>query len=169
MVGAPFYPAFTVKSGGYFMFTFGVIALLGPSPRSTRSGCTGPTTRPKISAGSQPDCYMGFLEGALRLMPAWEINLFGCTLPLNVLIPALVPMGIIMTGLALYPFVEQWVTGDRREHHIADRPRNNPHRTAIGMAAITFYGLLWLLGANDEIAAFFSVSLNCDDLRRPGR
>jgi ubiquinol-cytochrome c reductase cytochrome b subunit len=68
-------------------------------------------------------------------------------------------MGIIMTGAALYPFIEQWVTGDRREHHFADRPRNNPHRSSIGMAAVTFYGVLWLLGANDELSAFFHIDL----------
>ncbi|MER6177169.1 ubiquinol-cytochrome c reductase cytochrome b subunit [Streptosporangium sp. NPDC001681] len=160
VVGAPFYPAFMVKAGAYFMFTFGVIALLGTFAQINPIWLYGPYTPADISAGSQPDFYMGFLEGSLRLMPAWEINVLGFTLPMSVLIPALVPMGIIMTGLALYPFIEQWVTGDRREHHVADRPRNNPHRTSIGISAMTFYGVLWLLGANDEIAAFFQVSLN---------
>ncbi|MFD0883467.1 cytochrome bc complex cytochrome b subunit [Streptosporangium algeriense] len=160
VVGAPFYPAFMAKAGAYFMFTFGVIALLGTFAQINPIWLFGPYTPADISAGSQPDFYMGFLEGALRLMPAWEINFLGFTLPLSVLIPALVPMGIIMTGLALYPFLEQWVTGDRSEHHVADRPRNNPHRTSIGISAITFYGVLWLLGANDEISSVFHVSLN---------
>ncbi|GAB2492024.1 cytochrome bc1 complex cytochrome b subunit [Streptosporangium sandarakinum] len=160
VVGAPFYPAFMVKAGAYFMFTFGVIALLGAFAQINPIWLFGPYTPADISAGSQPDFYMGFLEGSLRLMPPWEINIAGFTLPMSVLIPALVPMGIIMTGLALYPFIEQWVTGDRSEHHIADRPRNNPHRTSIGMAAVTFYGVLWLLGANDELASFFHISLN---------
>ncbi|GAA4185594.1 cytochrome bc complex cytochrome b subunit [Streptosporangium oxazolinicum] len=163
VVGAPFYPAFMIKAGAYFMFTFGVIALLGTFAQINPIWLFGPYTPADISAGSQPDFYMGFLEGSLRLMPAWELNLFGGaggTLAMSVLIPALVPMGIVMTGLALYPFIEQWVTGDRREHHIAERPRNNPHRTSIGMSAVTFYGILWLLGANDEISAFFHISLN---------
>ncbi|GAA0972116.1 cytochrome bc complex cytochrome b subunit [Acrocarpospora macrocephala] len=159
VVGAPFYPAFMAKAGAYFLFTFTAIAALGTFAQINPIWLFGPYTPADISAGSQPDFYMGFLEGALRLMPAWEINFLGYTLPLSVLIPALVPMGIIMTGLALYPFIEQWVTGDRREHHIADRPRNNPHRTSIGMAAVVFYGLLWLLGANDEISAFFHIDL----------
>ncbi|MEV4244720.1 cytochrome bc complex cytochrome b subunit [Streptosporangium canum] len=160
VVGAPFYPAFMAKAGAYFMFTFGAIALLGTFAQINPIWLFGPYSPADISAGSQPDFYMGFLEGSLRLMPAWEINVLGFTLPLSVLIPALVPMGIVMTGLALYPFIEQWVTGDRSEHHIAERPRNNPHRTSIGISAVTFYGVLWLLGANDEIAAFFHVSLN---------
>ncbi|MFD8531855.1 cytochrome bc complex cytochrome b subunit [Streptosporangium canum] len=160
VVGAPLYPAFMAKSGAYFMFTFGAIALLGTFAQINPIWLFGPYSPADISAGSQPDFYMGFLEGSLRLMPSWEINVLGFTLPMSVLIPALVPMGIVMTGLALYPFIEQWVTGDRSEHHIAERPRNNPHRTSIGISAVTFYGVLWLLGANDEIAAFFHVSLN---------
>ncbi|GIH70967.1 cytochrome bc1 complex cytochrome b subunit [Sphaerimonospora thailandensis] len=159
VVGAPFYPAFMAKAGAFFLFTFGVIALLGTFAQINPIWLYGPYTPADISAGSQPDFYMGFLEGSLRIMPAWEFNLFGYTFPMSVLIPALVPLGIVMTGLALYPFLEQWVTGDRREHHICDRPRNNPHRTAIGMAGMTFYGVLWLLGANDEISATFHVSL----------
>jgi ubiquinol-cytochrome c reductase cytochrome b subunit len=159
VVGAPFYPSFMAKSGAYFLFTFGVVALLGTFAQINPIWLFGPYTPADISAGSQPDFYMGFLEGSLRIMPAWEINFLGHTLPLSVLIPALLPMGIIMTGLALYPFAEQWITGDRREHHLADRPRNNPHRTSIGLAAITFYGILWLLGANDVISSKFHISL----------
>jgi ubiquinol-cytochrome c reductase cytochrome b subunit len=164
VVGAPFYPAFMAKAGAYFMFTFAVVAGLATFAQINPIWLFGPYTPADVSAGSQPDFYMGFLEGALRIMPSWEINLFGTnhagTLPLSVIIPALVPMGLIMTGLALYPFLERWVTGDKREHHIADRPRNNPHRTSIGISAITFYGVLWLLGANDEISANFHISLN---------
>jgi ubiquinol-cytochrome c reductase cytochrome b subunit len=159
VIGAPFYPTFMAKSGAYFLFTFGVVALLGTFAQINPIWLFGPYTPADISAGSQPDFYMGFLEGSLRLMPAWEINFLGYTLPLSVLIPALLPMGIIMTGLALYPFVERWITGDNREHHLADRPRNNPHRTSIGLAAITFYGVLWLLGANDWISSKFHISL----------
>ncbi|GII76047.1 cytochrome bc1 complex cytochrome b subunit [Sphaerisporangium rufum] len=159
VVGAPFYPSFMLKSGAYFLFTFGVLALLGTFAQINPIWLFGPYSPADISAGSQPDFYMGFLEGSLRLMPSWEINFLGYTLPMSVLIPALLPLGLIMTGLALYPFVERWVTGDNSEHHLCDRPRNNPHRTAIGIASITFYGLLWLLGANDWISAKFHISL----------
>ncbi|MFI6453689.1 cytochrome bc complex cytochrome b subunit [Streptosporangium amethystogenes] len=160
VVGGPTYPSFMAKSGAFFMFTFGVIALLGTFAQINPIWLYGPYTPANISAGSQPDFYLAFLDGALRLMPSWEINFLGFTLPMSVLIPALVPAGIIMTGLMLYPFIESWVTGDRREHNVVDRPRNNPHRTSIGMAAITFYGILWLIASNDEIAAFFHLSLN---------
>nr|WP_229805695.1 ubiquinol-cytochrome c reductase cytochrome b subunit [Microbispora rosea] len=163
VVGAPFYPAFMAKSGAFFLFTFAVIAGLGTFAQINPIWLYGPYSPADVSAGSQPDFYMAFLEGALRIMPAWEINLFGTaeagTIPLSVVIPALVPLGLIVVGMALYPFIERWITGDNREHHLADRPRNNPHRTSIGMAVIAFYGVLWLFGGNDLISANFQVDL----------
>ena len=62
--------------------------------------------------------------------------------------------------MAIYPFVEAWVTGDKSEHHILDRPRNNPTRTAFGVAAMTCYAMLWIGGGNDLVATTFGVSLN---------
>ncbi|WP_214411898.1 cytochrome bc1 complex cytochrome b subunit [Sphaerisporangium fuscum] len=159
VIGAPLYPAFMIKSGAYFFFTFGVMALMGATAQINPVWLFGPYTPADISSGSQPDWYMGFLEGSLRLMPSWEINFLGHTVPMNVLIPALLPIGIIFTGLLLYPFAERWITGDDREHHVCDRPRNNPHRTSIGVSAITFYGILWLMGANDWISAKFHIPL----------
>jgi len=99
------------------------------------------------------------LEGALRVFPAWQWVVFGHTFAFNVFIPALLPLGALFTGAAFWPFIEQWVTGDRLEHHVNDRPRNAPTRTAIGIAVITFYGVLWAEGANDILAEHFDISL----------
>ncbi len=157
--GYPFYPVFMAKTGAYFMFTFGFIALLGAFAQINPVWMFGPYDPSGISAGSQPDFYMGFLEGSLRIMPNWETDLWGHTIPWNVLIPALLPLGLVMTGAALFPWIERWVTGDQRQHHVNDRPRNAPTRTAIGMTAVTFYGTLWLAGANDVISDKFDISL----------
>ncbi|MCP2338485.1 cytochrome bc1 complex cytochrome b subunit [Actinomadura rupiterrae] len=159
--GYPFYPVFMAKTGAYFLFTFGVLALLGAFAQINPIWQFGPYDPGAISSGSQPDWYMGVLEGALRMMPGqgteWVIA--GHTISMNVLIPALVPLGIVFGGAMAWPFIEQWVTGDRRRHDINDRPRNAPVRTGIGMAAVTFYGVLWLAGANDVLADKFHVSL----------
>ncbi|MGH3391546.1 MAG: cytochrome bc1 complex cytochrome b subunit [Actinomadura sp.] len=159
VVGYPFYPVFMAKTGAYFLFTFGVIALLSTFAQINPIWLFGPYDPGAISAGSQPDFYMGALEGALRIMPAWETNLWGHTISWNVLIPATVPLGIIFTGAALWPWIERWVTGDKGFHHINDRPRNAPVRTASGMAMVTFYGVLWLAGGNDVLAERFDISL----------
>jgi ubiquinol-cytochrome c reductase cytochrome b subunit len=93
------------------------------------------------------------------MMPAWEINFLGHTLSLSVLIPAALPLGIIFTGAGLWPFFEQWATGDKSFHNINDRPRNAPVRTGVGVAAVLFYGVLWAEGANDVLADRFDVPL----------
>mgnify|MGYP002651447808 FL=1 len=67
----------------------------------------------------------------------------------------------VMYGLmGAYPFLEAWVTGDKREHHLLDRPRNMPVRTALGMAAMTFYGVLLFAASNDIMAIKFNLSIN---------
>ena len=165
--GKAFYPVFLLKTNAFILFTFAVTAGLATFAQINPIWLFGPYTPDSITAGSQPDFYMGFLEGALRIMPNWETNLWGHTIGWNVVIPALVPLGLIITGAAMWPFVEQWATGDRRIHHFADRPRNAPFRTAMGMAFVTFYGLLWLAGGNDILADRFHVALYCDDVVLP--
>jgi ubiquinol-cytochrome c reductase cytochrome b subunit len=159
VVGQPFYPYFMAKTGAWFLFVFGITALLSTFAQINPIWIYGPYNPSGISAGSQPDFYMGFLEGALRMWPSWRWNMLGHTWAFNVFLPALLPLGIVITGLAIWPFVEQWITGDRREHHVNDRPRNAPTRTAIGMAGVTFYGIMWLEGANDVIANWLNISL----------
>jgi ubiquinol-cytochrome c reductase cytochrome b subunit len=112
-----------------------------------------------VSTGAQPDWYMGFAEGLVRVMPGWEINLWGHTLVLGVFIP-LVLFGLVLAVLAVYPFIESWITGDKREHHILDRPRNAPTRTALGVAWVTGYVIMLLGGGNDIFATHFNLSIN---------
>jgi ubiquinol-cytochrome c reductase cytochrome b subunit len=120
----------------------------------------GPYDPSPVSAGTQPDWYIGWLDGALRLAPSnLDIILFGHTYPFGVLIP-LVGSLVFLALVAVYPFIEAWVTADKREHHVLDRPRNAPTRTAIGAAGVTFYGVLWAAASTDLIATFFQLSLN---------
>jgi len=160
VVGYPLFPVYTAKAGGFFFIVFGVTVLLSAVASINPVWLFGPYTPTQITAGSQPDWYMGWLDGALRLMPNVEINAWGRTLSLNVFIPSVVIPGIIFTALALYPFLEQWATGDKREHHLLDRPRNMPTRTGIGTMSLAFYVLLWIGGDNDIIATHFDMSIN---------
>jgi ubiquinol-cytochrome c reductase cytochrome b subunit len=103
---------------------------------------------------------MGFVEGAIRIMPNWEWHIGSTTWSWNVFLPGIGVMTLFFGIMAIYPFVEAWVTGDKREHHVLDRPRNNPTRTAFGVAAMTCYAMLWIGGGNDLVATQFHVSLN---------
>ncbi|MHB1594659.1 MAG: cytochrome bc1 complex cytochrome b subunit [Streptosporangiaceae bacterium] len=160
VVGAPMYPYFMIKTGAFFFFTFAALALAATFAQINPIWLYGPYNPLDMSAGSQPDFYMGMLEGALRVMPAWQwVIAHRYTVAFNVFIPALLPLGIVFTGAAVWPFLEQWITGDKREHHVNERPRNAPTRTGLGVAMVAFYGVLWLEGANDLLAVHLHVAL----------
>ncbi|WP_406456633.1 ubiquinol-cytochrome c reductase cytochrome b subunit [Streptomyces sp. NBC_01622] len=160
-VGKPFFPQFIASSGGLSLMVFGVLALLGGIAQINPVWVYGPYRPDQVSTGSQPDWYVGFLEGALRLVPPWETNIAGHTIMWNVLLPAVVLPLLLFLVLYLYPFVEQRVTGEwDQEQHLCDRPRERPVRTGLGVAGIIFFGVLLLAGGNDVVAQTFRISVN---------
>lgn len=162
VVGFPLFPVYVAKAGGFFFIVFAVLALMGATMSINSVWNYGPFDPSPVSAGAQPDWYMLFLEGSLRLMPgqAEFVSWGDFTWSLNVLVPAVVVPGLLFTFLALYPFVEARVTGDKREHHLLDRPRNVPTRTGLGVAFLTAFIILALAGSNDLIATHFHLSIN---------
>jgi len=160
VVGYPLMPVYMAKAGGFFFIVFGITALLGAVASINPIWLYGPYTPGQISAGSQPDWYMGWLDGLVRMAPPIETYLFGYTVSWNILIPGLIIPGIIFTGMALYPFIESWMTGDKKEHHLLDRPRNVPNRTALGVMSLTFMLVALINGGNDIIATHFDLTIN---------
>jgi len=160
VVGYPLFPVYAAKAGGFFFIIFGMITLMGALMQINPVWKYGPYNPSQVTAGSQPDWYMGWVEGAVRIMPDWEWHIGSTTWSWNIFLPGVMLMGLLFTVMGLYPFIEQWVTGNKSEHHLLERPRNNPTRTAFGMAAISCYGMFWLAGGNDIIATQFHVSLN---------
>jgi ubiquinol-cytochrome c reductase cytochrome b subunit len=160
VVGYPMLPVYMAKAGGFFFVVFGVLALMGGLMTINPVWRFGPYNPAEVTAGSQPDWYMGWPDGALRIMPGWETSIWGVTLSWNVMIPILILPPLMLTILALLPFLEAWITGDKREHHLLQRPRNAPTRTALMVSLMTFYGLLWAAGGNDIIAIKTHLSIN---------
>lgn len=159
VVGAPVMPVFAAKAGGFFFLVFGVIMLIASTFTINPIWNYGPYDPSPVSAGTQPDWYIGFADGALRLVPpGWETYWFGYTWSWNIIVPIVV-MLVFLALVAFYPFIEAWVTGDKREHHIAERPRNAPVRTGIGAAGVTFYGILWAAASSDLMATHFRLSI----------
>jgi len=159
VVGIRIMPLFALKGGGFFAVTFGVIALLSGLFQINPIWNLGPYDPSQVSAGSQPDWYMGFLDGATRLWPAWEFYIGSHTIP-GVFVPAALGGGIIFTALIMYPFIERKLIKDDAPHNLLQRPRDAPVRTSIGAMAIAFYVVLTISGGNDIIAFHFDISLN---------
>ena len=159
VVGMPFMPVYMAKAGGFFFLVFGVLSMMGAIATINPVWAFGPYRSDLVTTGAQPDWYLGFSEGLIRVMPGWEINAWGHTLQLGVFIPfSLFPL--IMVAIGVYPFIEAWITGDKREHHILDRPRNVPTRTGLGVAWLSLYGVLLIGGGNDIVATHLHLSIN---------
>ena len=160
VVGYPLLPIYAAKAGGFFFIVFGVVALMGALLTINPVWKYGPYDPSKVTAGSQPDWYMGWPDGALRIMPGWETHIFGVTISWNVMLPILILPVVMFLLLMMLPFIEAWITGDKRDHHILQRPRNAPTRTAFMVALMTMYGLFWAAGGNDIIAIKLDLSIN---------
>lgn len=161
VVGYPVMPVYAAKAGGFFFIVFGILALIAAVVQINPIWGYGPYDPSAVTAGSQPDWYMGFADGALRLLPGWlEFSVFGYTISANIFPGALILLPLVYVVLAAYPFVESFVTKDTREHHLLQRPRNAPVRTGIGMAAITAYSVLLFASGNDIMAITLDMSIN---------
>jgi ubiquinol-cytochrome c reductase cytochrome b subunit len=149
-----------VRPAPLLLFTCGALVLLGTLAQINPIWLIGPYQPDSISSGAAPDWYMGFLDGALRIMPAWEVSVAGHPLALSVLIPGLVVPALFFTCLALYPMADRWIAGERPPRGLLPpRPADLANRIAAGAAGVTFYGLLWAASANDQIAYHLQVPL----------
>ncbi|WP_315073647.1 ubiquinol-cytochrome c reductase cytochrome b subunit [uncultured Microbacterium sp.] len=159
VVGYPMMPVYMSKMGGYLFIVFGTIVLIATFFQINPIWNYGPYDPSPVSAGTQPDWYIGFADGALRLAPSnWDIVFLDHTWSFGIIAPVLV-LGLFIVAVAIYPFIEAWVTGDKREHHIAQRPRNAATRTAIGVAGVIFYAVLWAAASSDLIATHFMLTM----------
>lgn len=158
VVGRHFWPGQVFRSLGLFFLTAAVLALLGGLVQINPVWVYGPFVPSAVSSPAQPDWYIGWLEGALRLGPNWEPTIFGVTIP-SPFIPGVVLPGLLFGAFALWPFIEARLTGDRAEHNLLDYPWQAPLRLAIGTAALTIFVVLTIAGANDVLAVFLNVQV----------
>jgi ubiquinol-cytochrome c reductase cytochrome b subunit len=159
VVGERMWPSYAAKALGLFFLTSALLAFLGGVFQINPIWIYGPFDPAQVSAASQPDWYMGWLDGALRIMPGWETRVGGFEVP-NPFFPGVLLAGLTFALLYAWPFLEARVTGDHDEHHLLDRPRQRPVRTALGAATITFYVICFLGGAADVLASTFGLSVN---------
>jgi ubiquinol-cytochrome c reductase cytochrome b subunit len=158
VVGRHLWPGQAFRSLGLLFVTAAVLALLGGLVQINPIWVYGPYVPSAAASPAQPDWYIGWLEGALRLGPNWEPTILGVTIP-SPFLPGIVAPGIIFGALALWPFIEARVSGDRREHHLLDYPWQAPVRLAIGSAALALFVILTLAGANDVLAVLLNVQV----------
>jgi ubiquinol-cytochrome c reductase cytochrome b subunit len=160
VVGSPLFPQFAAKTTGFMLMVTGVLGVLGGFAQINPIWQFGPYEPTKISYAVQPDWYMGFLDGALRIMPSWEFTAWGHTIPWEVFLPAVVFPGLIFNICLAWPMIERRFTGDYEIHNLLDRPRDRPKRTAAGAAMIALLFTVFAASSTDVLANYFHLSLN---------
>ena len=158
VVGLRLWPSYATLSIGFFLLIAAVLVLMGGLLQINPVWLYGPYDVFEVSSGSQADWYFLWLQGALRLMPGVSLQLGPYTVA-NQFFPAILYPGVVFTVLYAWPFIEARVTGDRDEHHLLDRPRDRPVRTALGAAAISGFVVLLLAGSDDVFVAEFDWSI----------
>jgi len=156
VVGSPLWPNYAMKSLGLALLVFAVLALLGGLFQVNPVWLYGPYVPTTASSPAQPDWYIGWLEGILRLAPSGDIHLFGHMIP-SPFIPAVVFPAVFFTAILLWPLIEHRITRDDAPHHLLNRARDVPWRTAVGAAVLAFAVILTVAGSNDVLARFFGV------------
>ncbi len=159
VVGIAMWPAYAMQAGGFFFLTAAVLAALGGLVQINPIWMYGPYIPYKVSYAVQPDWYMGWLDGALRLFPSWEITGFGHMIP-TIFFPAVLLPGITFGLLMAWPWIERKFTKDSAVHHLLENPRDNPWRTSVGVGVMAFYMVLFFASSTDVLANTFNVSLN---------
>ena len=151
-------PAYALRTTGYLLLVAGVLTAFGALLQINPVWLYGPYTAWDSTTAAQPDWYMGWLEGAVRLFPGWDIQLGSFVLP-AVFWPAVVLPGLIFTPLALWPWLDGMALRDQGFHNVLTFPSERPWRAALGAGFVTLLSVLLVAGGNDVFASAFGLSL----------
>jgi ubiquinol-cytochrome c reductase cytochrome b subunit len=158
LLGLPAFPGQTPRSLGLLLAVAAVLFLLGGLVQINPIWQWGPYELSQGTNGAQPDWYLGWLIGALRLVPGFDLTLGDYTLVPNPFWGgALFPL-VVLVVLLLVPAAERRITGDQGTHNLADRPRDAPGRTAFGWAFLTWVAVIFVAGSADRMYVFLGLS-----------
>ena len=158
VVGMPTFPAYAPRTLGLLFAVAAVLFLMGGLIQINPIWQWGPYHISQATNGAQPDWYLGWLIGALRLIPSFDVVIGNYTLVPNPFWGgAGFPLFVFLV-LFLWPSLERRVTGDYAFHNLLDRPRDAPWRTAIGVAFFTWIFIVFLAGSADRMFVLFGIS-----------
>jgi ubiquinol-cytochrome c reductase cytochrome b subunit len=157
VAGLPAFPGYAPRSIGLAFAVAAVLFLLGGLVQINPIWLWGPYEVAQATNGAQPDWYLGWLIGGLRLMPGFDVVIGNYTLVPNPFWGGVLFPSLVFGFLLAWPTIERRVTGDDRYHNLLDRPGDNPWRTAVGAAMVTWVAAVFFAGAADRIYLSFGI------------
>jgi ubiquinol-cytochrome c reductase cytochrome b subunit len=157
VAGMPAWPAYAPRTLGLACSVAAVLFLLGGLVQINPIWLWGPYHVAQATNGAQPDWYLGWLIGALRLVPAFDVTIGHYTFVPNPFWGGAALPLVVFSILFLWPWLERKWTGDTAFHNLLDRPRDAPRRTALGAAVLTWVFLIFLAGSADRVDVLFGL------------
>jgi ubiquinol-cytochrome c reductase cytochrome b subunit len=152
VVGTPMWPAYALRSLGLFAAVAAVLVLMGGLIQINPVWLWGPYHPYLGTNGAQPDWYLGWLIGALRLMPNLEISVFGHTLVPNPFFGGVLFPTVVFALLYALPWLDRrFISRDLARHDLLQSPRENPRRTALAAAVFSAVAIVFAAGSADRM------------------
>lgn len=158
VVGSAAWPGYAMSAMGLSLIVVGTLVLMGAVFQIAPIWLYGPFDPAAATVPAQPDWYLGWVEGAMRILPSLDVGVFGWEIPSPFFTGAALP-GAVFALLYAWPLLEARVTGDHAEHHVAERPRDRPGRTALGAAGLTALTVFLMAGSHDLQALIVRVPI----------
>jgi ubiquinol-cytochrome c reductase cytochrome b subunit len=151
IVGSRLWPSYTAKSVGLLLMVFAVVAALGGFAQIDPVWIYGPYDPTAVMAGAQPDWYLGWVEGAMRLFPGINLHIGHWLIP-ELFFPAVLMPTLVFGALYAYPFVEKLFSDDVGNQNVLRLPYEQPFNTALGFGVFLFMLVLLVAGGDDIMA-----------------
>jgi ubiquinol-cytochrome c reductase cytochrome b subunit len=119
----------------------------------------GPFNPTAVMPGAQPDWYLGWIEGAMRLFPGVNLTFGHWLIVPEVFFPAVLMPALLFLLLYVYPFLERLFLPTHKTHNVLLLPYQQPFNTAFGSAILMFLLVLLAAGGDDVIAVAAGASV----------
>jgi ubiquinol-cytochrome c reductase cytochrome b subunit len=159
VTGATALPGYLLKTVGLAALVAGVLLAAGSLIEIAPLWVNGPFDPTAATVPAQPDWYLAWVEGALRILPSVDLTVWGREIPGPFLVGVAFPVTLFAL-LYAWPFLEERAVGDRGGHHLLDRPAERPVRTAFGVAILAVLTVLMAAASHDQQAAALQVPVD---------
>lgn len=155
-IGRPLWPDAVAR---FALLTAGLATLLAVAAVAVPwadVALEGPFLPAEATNSVHPAWTLFFTTGSLRTIPAIDVAFLGMRIT-NVLVAAVIIPTILIAMVAIYPFLERRLLGDRDEHHALDHPLDVPLRAGV-VVFMTSIGAIFTAAAGvDVLSSWLSV------------
>lgn len=151
VVGEPLWPWQAVTTMVLFLLVVGILAASAVLVPWSDVDYVGPYRLGSVVNQSHPDWFLIWVEGLLRLVPAFELDLLGATWTQVFVVGTAVPL-LVVALLFAYPWIERRTVGPTGNVHVLDHPLDVPFRAGMVAFSVTFFLVATVAGAHDVVA-----------------